>query len=287
MPSHALKHPCTTGTKDLGLSGKHDHNALICSCCFELKTRRPVVDDVSESSVSRICKFGYDHLLFEIPFNRSGLLNEICMCNCSAPFANPSSFNHYVSKCVFVALCRWFPRAKSVPIKPWMSYETLCLIGVRKKVRANLKFAKQCGSSLAQVVTIATQFKETMRCALAATRHDYNESIRARCHAAQKASDDSDWRKFFQIKKSLSPKKHVSASYLVHDGHLYVYSKDVRATFQKYFCNILDGEILLHESAMESLSLDSKLLSEECSFVNSLNSFDPEILTNIAHALNR
>ena len=74
-------------------------------------------------------------------------------------------------------------------------------------------------------------------------RKEYRLHITPKCTEAQQASDDADWRKFFQIKKSLSPRKSYSSTYMFSGDQICVYYKDIRSTSQKYFANILDGHV--------------------------------------------
>ena len=256
VPSVCLDYPCFTSTIDLGLTNKIDHCAALCSFCIPIQAR---CLDLNMRNGKRC--YGYDHSAFSDPVKNAQFDAAISFCDNSAPFSNSSSRNHYVSTFVYQSLCEFFPLGKRSPIKPWISTESLSIIKSRKGFRFQINRAKLNGASPLVIKPIYDKWKHAAIAAKASLRDDYRQNITSKCTEAQTASDNADWRKFFQIKKSLSPKKGYSSTYMFSGDHVCVYYKDIRSASQKYFANLLDGKVLSLEEAMADLDSCQKLLA--------------------------
>ena len=256
VPIACLQYPCFTYTADLGLSQCDDHRLSHCSFCIPIQAR---CQD-SNSRQGKQC-YGYDHTAFTDPDKYAAFDAAVSFCDHSAPFRDSTSRNHYVSKFVYNALCDCFPLGKRSPIKPWITPDTLEIMKVRKSFHFQLKHAKHSYALPHVIQFFAGKFKQAAIAAKCSMRNDYRLHISSKCTDAQQASDDADWRKFFQIKKSLSPKKSFSSTYMISGDQICVYYKDIRSASQKYFANILDGHVMTLEEAMSDLDACRKLLA--------------------------
>ena len=256
IPSTSLNYPCVTSTVDLGLTRKTDHCAALCSFCIPIHAR--CLDRNMRNG--KRC-YGYDHTAFSDPVKSSQFDAAISFCDNSAPFCNSSSRNHYISSFVYQSLCEYFPLGKRSPIKPWVSLEALNIIQLRKGFRFQINHAKLTRASHQVIKHIYDKFKHAAIAARVSLRNDFRLHITAKCTEAQLASENADWRKFFQIKKSLSPKKGYSSTYMYSGDHICVYYKDIRSASQKYFANLLDGKVLSLEDAMADLESCQELLA--------------------------
>ena len=124
---------------------------------------------------------------------------------------------------------------KRSPIEPAVSPAISDAIKSRRSFRFQINHAKLFGAHSSVVNRLAANFEAASRAARISLRNDFRESITAKCREAQQASEDADWRKFFQIEKCLSTQKSYSSIHMLGVDGTCVYYEDFRSASQNYF----------------------------------------------------
>jgi len=245
-------YPYTTGTYDPEFSSVVDHIGTWVSFCLPLKTKHRIPK----------CKIGYDSALFSDPVRVAAFNDEMALGTFDAHlFHDNTSRSHYYTTFTYYALCHSFPTSARKPLKPYISLHTVDLIANRNRARALFKHVRlhphECWW-LPGLNACAARFKACVKAVRSSICRDFHNYTSSKCSKAQHAHDNGDQRAFFQIKRSLCPHPPSTPTCVMDGDTPCVYYKDIRLAFQKYFCNLLQGETMPVSDAISDIFFEIK-----------------------------